>query len=342
MAAKIYEDIIMDKWLFSYGFIKNGYIHGIADEEKLLMKYDIANNEIKICPQINNMDYIEYYVAINQYVIALSKNGKKLYSFEVGYDSFIERKIDVTIDEYGNYAAITSFNNNAFIFTRKKRKVYIYDPINNQLKCNDLNQEMLLGVNIDEITWLITSDGKHFVKYDMKKEVYDVVDIDIAITNISHLTTDGIYIYILQVDGSIWRFSTSTYEISSIYKSESNKCVGRLIILKDKYIELPSIGEDIYIIEPTGTVVYQSYPDDFKYIGNSAWSKYTDSFIYNNTMYFANRSGNYILKIDVKDGEIGWIKPKLPSHEDYVKAVMKNNYFIYEGKILLKDYIKHL
>ena len=73
-----------------------------------------------------------------------------------------------------------------------------------------------------------------------------------------------------------------------------------------------------------------NYPDDFRY-NELSWSRYHGSCENERYIWYANRSANYILRLDKKNDLAEWIKPEAPSLKE------ESEYYVKSGKTMFRE-----
>ena len=336
------------RWLFSYGYLVDNIIHFYTDNGVLPAIYNISDNKIELDiddPMSVSDEYIEKYVRCGDLFLALSRNGKNLYVRDIKTNKKTKIEIKANVDFYGNFAEVSTNGNKVYIFTKKQKRIIVFDADNWSVYDRKIDFDLSFGVTIGESVWLLDIEGTRLIQYDLKEEKYDVIELELRLINVAHVVNDSSIIYFLYKNGDIWTFDTLSYEQKQKYKTTDNRKVCRLVILKDKFIELPALGNDIYIISRDNdkTVVYEDYPEDFKYIGDKGWSKYADSFSIDGDIYYAPRSANYLMIIKTLTGDIEWLKPDIPCVNrvfDYL--LKKRKQIIREGQVSLREYINNI
>lgn len=335
----------MKEVLFSYGYLKDGYIYYLSDNWPLYAKYNIETNTIE--PNILKQEiakkriYIEKYISFDKGVIGLARNGKYLIRIGKKIDDISIYEMDAGTEEWGNYAAASVYNDKLYIFTKKQNKLIIFNLNTNTFSEKKLKDIFNIGVNINANMWLLSARGERLIRYDMNTNEVHTVCLNETPKDIVYINRVEKNIYLLSRTGDIWTFDTEKNNLSSIYEAIDYHDVCRLVITDNKFIELPALGKDIYIInkDDMSCSIYDEYPKDFNYIGPNGWSRYSDCYNYEDLLVFSRRSTNYILMIDLKTSKIIWRKPIEPSITDVYEYSRCVDNKVIEGQLSLKEFI---
>lgn len=145
--------------------------------------------------------------------------------------------------------------------------------------------------------------------------------------------------YLSCADSSIYILDKNFNNAEKIYMPKSEKeSFLDMSLTKHNLFFLPSLSEEIIIIDLKSLNVsyLDNYPDDFKYNGIQ-WSKYYKSCQCEKYIWYANRSANYILRIDKERELAEWIKMKMPSLKEEA-----NYYFLKAGDGILYENEKNV
>lgn len=326
--------------LFSVTSFKRNPILGDLHTGKITLLRDLVNYDSTFA--VDNM------VCLGDNVFVLELNGKRLMKYNV-----IEKKctyININCDKkgWGNFATIGCEGKSLYIFpiytdglikvdlktSKVKKEKALYSRMQDY-KINRKAQEEFTyfwrGCQFGNIVWLFPRKGNLVIAYDMETDTWQEYELSIAIENCEHVIEYTDKLYILSSKGKIYRWGMKdelVEEIADCSNSETDSTTFSRIAVTNKRIFLfPALGKDIFFIDlNTGKInKYSDYPADFRYCGPEGWSKYYGYCEDEEYYYFAMRSTNYILTLNKREGKVEWLKPKLPSYEEYVSNYIKNN-----------------
>lgn len=121
--------------------------------------------------------------------------------------------------------------------------------------------------------------------------------------------------YVLTKDRTVYLWDEKLNTIEKIYHcSDERQTFGRMGVTKHRIFLLPHMSEQIIVIDLTnGKKAEQvKYPEDFQYAEFDV-GKYGKCVEDEEYIWYANRCGNYVLRIDKQREELEWIKIGMPS-----------------------------
>ena len=336
----------MKNWLFSEGFLIGDDIFFFPDFGRYLGKYSIADNRMSFPWEVGNLIKLsgdfDRYVVVGNKVCSLAVNGENI--IIINTETWNTQKIQITsnVNAWGNYAEAAAYEDKLFVFCRGMRKVIVYDVSSNAVCEEELPLIVDKGVTIEGTTWLLSGDHTSLIKFNLSCLESDIIHIPNRIDSVSYITAKGNDLYMLSSNGDIWYFDMQNSKEECIFKVSEDRSVGRLVVTDNSFIELPSLGSEIYIIDKNSNncKAYKSYPADFQYIGDKGWSKYKGIIRYRNSYIIAPRSSNYLLFIDEKSGNISWKKAVLPEPVDIMTHYLNYDGFVSEDMVGVNDFIK--
>lgn len=299
----------------------------LKSKETLIMK--IKNKELY---RNNAFDLI---TESDGKIYALEIFGKYMCEYSLDLQEVTYVQIDCNKKNDGNFALLAIENRQVFIFDRTVG-LTIYDTVSKSI-CKvsyPQNQyEVITGCKYENKYYLIPKEGNKVYQFDISTGKWDTVFLKDKWHNAIHAIVDNGNIYILLEDGTIikWNVKEEVKFIDTIQKwHKSLNCVARICSTNDSFVILPSLGEDILILdkETYEVKVMQDYPKDFKYDNNN-WTKYYGYCETEDCYFFACRKSNYILKITKSNTNFEWIKSEIES-EKLIQYKIMNNMIILE------------
>lgn len=259
-----------------------------------------------------------------------------------------QEKIECHMHDWDNIATMENYENNIYIFPRRKKHVLKYDIVKKKIIYMDsffediMEQEsagerlLICATRNNSVVYLFTKSNQ-MVAFDLNTEAYEIYDVPKEIRDSKSVTCYEDEIYILLKDNKVYSWKVEDKEINCIWDAEAYKhdewYFEEMYICKEKIILLPGTGEDIVICdrETANTTVYADYPEDFKSIFPGTCSKYVNPHMVSGNKVYALLT-NYMLAIDGK-GKITWIKLIPPLLKDKYLYCAKHGIAISEGKI---------
>ena len=207
------------------------------------------------------------------------------------------------------------------------------------------------GCILGKDVWLFPQNGINAVHIDLKNLWSEKIHLGFEINDLVHVAECEDKIYLLMRNTGIYQLDTKHKDVSFVRINVNGEGFCRIVATPKNVVLLPKWENDIEIINFENMQIekYNNYPQGFKYIGNERESKYMGSCDGDGIRYFAMQSANHILCIDLKSGNIGWIKPRLVSSEEKNRYLYEHdvNSFFEENcslncffKIIKSDYVR--
>lgn len=155
-------------------------------------------------------------------------------------------------------------------------------------------------------------------KFNLNTCQYERVKIPDAIEEPQQIVWKNNALYILSCTGKVYKWSEKEGNIEIIYGSINTEVpLGCMVVLERKVFLAPRQTEKILIVDlEKGNKVYQAEcPEDLRY-GDCVYGKYGNFTEDSEYIWFDNRGGNYIVRINKKKENIEWLKPQLPTIQD--------------------------
>ncbi len=324
-----------EKLLFSNCTIVNEELFFVETQHGLPAKINPGNGEVSYCGVMENFilkagDSLHDIRTIGNRIYALEISGGNVICFDLENLRCQYIPLNCSYRRWGNFVGFEYYDSCIYIFPRYENKVCIMNVNTNEMAeivgyfegIEDLQCSCRVG---DEV-WLIPNAVNVIGCYNLSNGKIEVYKLNKKIEN-------GIYavyikgsIYILNSFGIIYIWNIHDMELSetTVLETEhlNEKSMSRMVYAGNKLIILPSLAEDIKILDLlTGRAeVYHDYPEDFFYYDIEGWSKYYGLCEDDNFYYFAMRKENYLLKICKQDGRLLWVKPHIPAPGDRKKV----------------------
>lgn len=349
--AKIldYEQVsVMEKCesnqvIFRDCIYKNNKIYFFDVNNIIPMSLDLDSEQCLALPIINwerfRQNRFDLETEFGNCLYALEIAGEYMcqYQLETGYIKYI--KIDCNFRIDGNFALLDAYEECIYIFDRFGG-VTVYDTVTEKIAKLQIGvnvSEMITGCRCKDKYFLFSHNGKEIIEFDTKSNQWKHRnDIGLPVKNIVHVVSDENFIYILSENGMlvIWDMKTRIEMINDAveyYKKERAAC--RICLTKDSFVILPSLTEDILLINRQTHIVskMENYPVDFRYDETKKhWAKYVGYCESDTDYFFANRTSGYVLKISKLNAEITWIKSEIAIKEQFCYEI--ENRVVYEKK----------
>lgn len=354
--------------LFSTCTLMQGKMVSFTTFKKIPIVVELHTGTITILDDLENYDSefcSDYMFSIEDDIFVLELNGKRMMKLNITdrkcsyFDIFCNSK------DWNNYAAFAYFEKSIYIFptysagfvqmdlgtgrVKKKKKLHsVMKEKNKNLR--EEYTDFWRGCQLENKVWLFPRYGSQVIVYDMENDTWTEYILAVEIKECIHVMSYGGYIYILNVEGIIYRWDMINGEVERIADCSSNNnktgCSFSRIAVTDKGIFLlPAFSEDILYIDldTKGIKKYDVYPKDYQYYGPQGWSKFYGYCEDGDQYYFAMRSANYILSISKKDGMGKWIKTKLLSYKEYKKVYIHyNKKKIFETECNIDDMLSYI
>lgn len=329
----------METIIFRNCIEKDNRLIFFSAREAIPVSLDLKSEETSII-KINNKELyrnnpFDLITELDGKIYALEIWGKYMCEYSLDSQEVAYIKIDCNKKKDGNFAFLTTEKNQVLIFDRADG-LTIYDIVSKSICKVPYPQneyEVITGCKYENKYYLFPKEGNKVFQYDVLAGKWDTIYLQGKWYNAMHAIVDNGSIYILMEDGTIikWNVKEEVKFIDTIkewYKSLS--CVARICSTNDSFVILPSLGEDILILdkEKYEVKVMQGYPKDFKYVNNN-WSKYYGYCETEDSYIFACRKSDYILKITKSNTNFEWIKSEIES-EKMIQYRIMNNMIIQE------------
>lgn len=289
----------------------------------------------------------DWVVADDRYIYCLELERQELvrYSKEKG-NCVCFRLPAVLYENWRDLLEFVLYENKVYIFSKCVPHLIVFDTLSEEFNikdklCERIQSEIYLkddgslccAVRQNNYVYLFgnAQSGK-VLKYHMEKESCEIKLLSEVIGDIQYGTIYKNEFYLLG-DKAIYRWDGNSANVDRQYPIENkNKEFGRISVMKQKIILLPFLGNQIYMIDKvSGDIsLFDCYPEDFAYVGrrNMKYAGHSENQSY---LWYANRVGNYCLRIDKNNDKLEWLRFTPPSFEE------EYNYYRSMGKNLLYE-----
>lgn len=335
--------------LFPTCIIENNNLLYVTDYEHIFEKIDINSGNVKYIDNPKGykpMDWsgTDIILQDTERFFLLEQSGERLMIYSPSDKNCKYLYIDCNDHVCINFAGATIYNENMYIFPRFRNSVLKIELKSGLIKklgklCSSLNYEfkegplptMLFSCSylIESHIWIFTEQNGIVIDYDLKQEKIKEYILPPNIKTCIHVGYLEGKFCILTAEGKIFLWTPYMdygQELYDFGEKYSYPYFGTIANTKDRIWILPLFGNDIYFFDlvTRECKLYVDYPEDFKYIAPSDWSKY---FFYSSDekyFYFSMHSGNYIFYIDKYNGQEYWLKPII-DEEIRSKFYLENN-----------------
>lgn len=334
--------------LFSTCACINKKIFAFTSFKRLPIVIDLKSKEIDLLENIQEYDstfMADFMINDGDDIYVLELNGNRIMKYNV-----VNRKceyFDISCGkrEWDNFATFAKCGENICIFPlyiheiikvnfetgKIHRDKGLYLDLRNYVEQEQEIKYFYCGCKVGKIMWLFQRQGNLVVAYNMENDTWKKYKLSVKINNCVHVVRHNGMMYILSAEGMVycWNMTDDPVElIADCSNQEANfNTFIRIAVTDKKIFLLPSLGEDIVIIDLKIKQIskYEDYPIEFKYYRPEGWSRYYGYCEDDDNYYFAMRSTNLILSISKRNGTIGWVKPEHPLCSDYLKAYVNYN-----------------
>lgn len=292
-----------------------------------LCKYDILSNRVHLLsPWVEGIRYS------NEPVEWIGNEGKALISISGDGDMVIthgevEQKnlFNSESKGWGNYVYVEQKDKTIIAISRKKPEFITmnvesdYSKAAKRVPINfDIKGMLWDACKIENIVWIVEKNVDFLLWVNLETGETGKENIGLIINNISCIEQREHFIIIMTEEGSLYEYDTKDRIIKSIFISEKNYGMGKLLLGENYFLELPASGKDIIRISKDTSCAWvaDNYEDDFCYKNCTTEYKFTAFFEYSGKVYCLPRKANYILSFDGEKGNVNWIKPQLPDEKE--------------------------
>lgn len=315
------------------------------------MILDIKTGDVKLLEDLENYDpsfAVDCLLKCKNDIFALELNGRRMMKYNVIDKACTYFEINCGEHGWGNYILFINYGRVIYIFPKYREELIKFNIETEKIqrstnlylkKKNDQlgtpeedRMRFSCGCQMGKIAWFFPLNGDLAVAYDMEFDKWQEYKLSAKLDSCISVAPYKSKLYILNSKGTVYSWDVKDKLLTNCVSIEGKIFEFSKVVVTDKRnFLLPSLGKDIiYIDLDTGQKnKYISYPEEFCYCGLDGWSKYYGYCEDEKHYYFAMRSMNYLLIVNKQDGEIKWIKPKLPNSEEYERVYIKYNNGLY-------------
>lgn len=320
-------------FLFSNCALINNKLFFVETQSGLLANMNLEDGKIAFCPMLKGYflrsgDIVDFICNYNNKIYALETSGKNIMIFDMEQNGFQEISLECDFYEWGNFVAFERYNTSIYIFPKYKNSLFIMSIKDNKvIKVTDYFEnieEVQCCCRIENLVWILPKSVSKIGAYNLSNEELSVYDLNL----IPEICVDAVNvdenIYFLNRYGIIYQWNTINKKMKKLLILETKhidkESMCKIISAGNKLVMLPALGKNIKILNllTYEVEIYQDYPIDFLY-NDIKWSKYCGYCQDDENYYFAMRLSNYLLTIRKCDGNLSWIKPKIPLENEKKK-----------------------
>lgn len=331
-----------------YGFLQDGGCPIAIDPKTWKVDVVDLRGESVLPVQVDSLIYDEKKIYI------LELDGRRLLQYDVVSKGFRCLYINYDGDSWGNFVMFTKQGEYIYIFPRKAGNLFKIDLHKESI----IREKINLSINENRCLSCAFRSGNKVVLIGEKGEslwIYDLISGKFAEQSIEEKMETIVAAsafedtaYLLGIKGSVYVCSTKNYSIRRIRKCNQDiepYTLGNITVTQKNIWLLPTLGDSIHILDRDSLKVnvFKEYPHDFSYIDLAGNSKYYGYGENQDTYFWAQRMGNYMLSIDKNSGQGEWIKLINPLKEDLYNALLENVRQVNEGRLnafTLIDFLK--
>lgn len=345
------QEKVKEDYIFSTCIHISGKIFSFTTFKRIPIMVDLNTEKVNIVDDLMNYDSsfaADYMIGIEKDIFVLELNGKRLMKFNIDDKKCTYFNIECNKKNWDNYATFANYGRNLYIFPTFADKIVkidlvtesvkkfgeLYSKIYSQYKDLDSKEDFtyfICGCQMKNIMWLFQKQSNIVIAYNMEDDTWKEYKILIEICNCIHAVYTNHKLFILDSVGKVycWNMTDESPELLADCSNEKNEVntFSRIIVTDKKIFVLPLFGKDIFYIDIYTKQIekYDKYPMEFKYFEPEGWSKYYGFCEDNEYYYFAMRSIEFMLSLSKEEGELKWMRVKLPLYREYLKTYMKYN-----------------
>ena len=288
---------------------------------------------------------IDRMMIIQEKIYWINQFGTEVVEYDMKHNDLKEYYMPkMEVQDWACVAAVATSENKILIYSRHAPGLITFDLLRKTFEVtNQLYEELSKTIIIQDNDYWYTSTEKNKELYLFRKNDSYVGKIQMAEGEQGILRFDcdilgvrqGVWkddkLYTLCQTGTVYEWDENLRLKRIIYDCGNNKNdFSRIIVLDDKMFMLPICSKKILEINLNNLEInaYSDFPEDLLYENND-WCRYTGYDENLESVWFANRSGNYILKIDKIKQKIVWERFLLPDSEGEASFFSKQGIFTF-------------
>lgn len=348
----------------SVAVYNQGYLWFFNDQQNVLMKLNLQNWGIEVVyglkgyePSVDSAT--DRLILDENTIYKLEIAGKRILVCNLEDKACRYVEIGCYYQDWGNFAGFAKYEDYIYIFPRflrditkvstsnwevfKVKQPYLYDyDIGNE------EEVFFCSVQRDHDMWLFSRSKRIVIQYDMRDDSICLKYLPEEIQFCIDVVTEKNDFYILDTNNVVFKWNVESnsvdlqWENSNLYQLDMK--FGKLLVTKNKFVVMPSLGADILIIDrkTKEMIVNKAYPCDFQYLASPKWTKYISYCEDCEYFYFPMRSANYILTINKETGSLAWHKPHFLDKEKYAAYLDYEQKVIIEKKWEIEEFLNYI
>lgn len=337
-----------------------GCIWFFNEQKNVMMKLNPQDWTVEIVCGLNryepdNDSSTDSLIEDSGILYKLELTGKRVLVCDIESKMCYYVEIDCNYSDWGNFSGFAKHGNNLFIFPsflKPITKITIPDLTvskieQNYLQYKDVGNEKIFcrSIQREHEMWLFSRSRRIVLRYDMRNDTACLEYLPQRIEYCIDVVAEYNDFYILDTNNAVFKWNVENNSVDLQWENSNffgrKREFGKLIVTKNRFLLLPSLGSDILIINRGNNkmIINEDYPDDFKYLAPENWAKYLGCCEDKQYFYFPMRSANYILLIDKESGILSWHKPQIFNKEDYSSYMNYSNGALCENTWRIEDFL---
>lgn len=358
-------ECIEEKEIFTTeGTIFNNYIYFVANYILIgaIMRIDMRTWEVSYVNDIANyypdkVSIVGMMVREADTVYCLRLDGEMITVFDLSNNVCDYIDTGFKGENWGNFVAFKKYGKFLYLFaakdsfvikinieTKELEKIYFDKNSGSDEHKNFYSAACV----IEETVWLFSESKNEAVVYNMVNDQWNIYSIPIEASGCCFAVYYENSIFLLDTANRVFQWKPEEQQLIKLWENElyygRKYYFGNIVVTPQNIILLPRLGDEILIIdrENCAEKIYDEYPKEFQYMASEESAKYVDGCEDENYYYYLIFSANHILRIGKANGDINWIKPKLPTKEEKYFFASEKYEIVTEEMIELKYYIHNI
>lgn len=327
---------------------------------KVTGKLEIIHTDIQEFVDFGNS--VDNILNINNKLYIVNQIGSKMLQYDIEENSFKPISIPIQFDvvNWGCFSLFEKLGDNICLLARDLSIALLYDVKQQSFSRDTKLEEMMRQQGIIEsgkqnfevvvyenILYFIGKCTGKILLWDWQKKV--LVDSFLCKEEDEWCSAciDKDYILLLSVNGTVYIYDKLSFKLVNIMNigNKIRFSYKGIIAAQDKYFVLPSLENDIFVIDKKGSNLVHKLdvPSDFRKYCNlpDFWSKFHGIAQYKNEIWAANRMYNYYLCIDVMKDRVNWLKIKEIALKDILDYLVVSKRELHEQINSLESFCKY-
>lgn len=331
--------------------VYQGKLYFVAEGNLFPAELDYDENTIRCLPVSGaEIAQIDLSLSVGAKAYFLEASGKRILEYDL--ETFALNEFPIYCDQNadGNYAFVTVVENQIYIFTKKMKKLVIFDLITKQVReksypAKEGGVSFACGCNHGDYIWLFPESGDQIFSYHIPSNEWNRYKFPVSYENSLHAVWGNECIYLLTWAGEIYEFDPNCLQnrmlivVAGTDKGE----LSRILYAEEKLLLLPGKGNDFFSFDLRQNKLCKLdvWPKDIQFEkAREKWFKFFGYCEDKQYYYLANRTSNYYLRIDKISLEFLWNKVLLPTGKDIIQNMLfYTSEVLIENDYCLADYI---